>query len=583
MKNSLVVLQVLLLLANLSQAFTRYDSLQSNYAPSYVSCPSDKDDYTRKASNLSDSEQSWLEKRTAKSQPALYEFLKYKTNLSESEYKDLIPLNSTNTNESIKVALSFSGGGSRAMLCGAGQIAALDNRVTNATEHGLGGLLQASTYLAGLSGGNWMVGTMVFNQFQSIQDILNGGKIWDLEVPFYESGTIAHHLRASYYAWKDWIYQVGTKQESGFSVSMVDIWARALSTRFFDNDDAANNSTFSSLRDMDTFANAEMPFPISVSQIKYDSNELTIANSTIVESNPFEFGSWDADANTFVDMKYVGTSLVDGKPVDSTQCVEKFDNGGFLMAVSSNIWSMGLSSVKEDIEKIGILYDMFKRAFTSIEENMLDAGILQPNPFFLTTWASNFAFKNRQTLGLVDGGQDLQNLPMEPLLVEQRGVDVILAYDNSGDTDDNWPNATALTATYHRQFYANGANAPMPPLPSESEMVSQGYNKKPVFLGCDSSKLTNLSSVPPLIVYNPNRAYSLNSNYTTMKMAYNETLKRQMVQNGFEVASMRNLTEDTEFSTCIGCAIIRRKQERLGIEQSEQCQKCFSRYCWEQS
>ena len=50
-------------------------------------------------------------------------------------------------NRSIKIGLSFSGGGYRAMLNGAGQLAALDNRTRGGFESGLGGLLQASTYL----------------------------------------------------------------------------------------------------------------------------------------------------------------------------------------------------------------------------------------------------------------------------------------------------------------------------------------------------------------------------------------------------------------------------------------------------
>ncbi|KAJ4136632.1 Lysophospholipase 1 [Fusarium falciforme] len=55
-----------------------------------------------------------------------------------------------------KIAVACSGGGYRAMLSGAGMLAAMDNRTDGANEHGLGGLLQGATYLAGLSGGNWL-------------------------------------------------------------------------------------------------------------------------------------------------------------------------------------------------------------------------------------------------------------------------------------------------------------------------------------------------------------------------------------------------------------------------------------------
>ena len=54
-----------------------------------------------------------------------------------------------------------------------------------------------------------------------------------------------------------------------------------------------------------------------------------------------------------------------------------------------------------------------------------------------------------------------------------------------------------------------------------------------------------------------------------------------MITNGFEVASMLNGTLDEEWRACVGCAIIRREQERLGLEQTKQCKLCFERYCWD--
>ncbi len=59
------------------------------------------------------------------------------------------------------IGIAFSGGGYRALLNGAGALQAFDNREANGTAPGhLGGLLQASTYVAGLSGGSWLVGSI---------------------------------------------------------------------------------------------------------------------------------------------------------------------------------------------------------------------------------------------------------------------------------------------------------------------------------------------------------------------------------------------------------------------------------------
>jgi lysophospholipase len=47
------------------------------------------------------------------------------------------------------------------MLNGAGAIAAFDNRTTSSTDKGdLGGIVQAATYLSGLLGGSWVVGSL---------------------------------------------------------------------------------------------------------------------------------------------------------------------------------------------------------------------------------------------------------------------------------------------------------------------------------------------------------------------------------------------------------------------------------------
>ena len=80
------------------------------------------------------------------------------------------------------VALAFSGGGYRALLSGGGALKAFDSRTTNATGAGqLGGLLQSTTYVAGLSGGSWLVGSMFLNNFSSIEALQQEtqGSLWE--------------------------------------------------------------------------------------------------------------------------------------------------------------------------------------------------------------------------------------------------------------------------------------------------------------------------------------------------------------------------------------------------------------------
>lgn len=54
--------------------------------------------------------------------------------------------------EAPTIGIAISGGGNRAALYGAGVLASLDGRNATAMAMGTGGLLQATTYISGLSG-----------------------------------------------------------------------------------------------------------------------------------------------------------------------------------------------------------------------------------------------------------------------------------------------------------------------------------------------------------------------------------------------------------------------------------------------
>lgn len=53
---------------------------------------------------------------------------------------------------------------------------------------------------------------------------------------------------------------------------------------------------------------------------------------------------------------------------------------------------------------------------------------MYPNPF-LGVANDTFNFANERYLGLVDAGDDGQVIPLQPLLVKARNVDVIIAID----------------------------------------------------------------------------------------------------------------------------------------------------------
>ena len=92
------------------------------------------------------------------------------------------------------IGLAISGGGYRAMLNGAGALAAWDARSSGSDADGnLGGLLQSSTYLSGLSGGGWLVGSLYVNNFTSVQASVNSPSFWQFDSSIF-SGERASSL-----------------------------------------------------------------------------------------------------------------------------------------------------------------------------------------------------------------------------------------------------------------------------------------------------------------------------------------------------------------------------------------------------
>ena len=81
-------------------------------------------------------------------------------NLGDFSLEQYFSIHSRNTSALPNVAIAFSGGGYRACLSGAGAIQAFDSREGNLTVGHLGGLLQSATYIAGLSGGSWLLGSI---------------------------------------------------------------------------------------------------------------------------------------------------------------------------------------------------------------------------------------------------------------------------------------------------------------------------------------------------------------------------------------------------------------------------------------
>ena len=491
------------------------------------------------------------------------------------------------------IGLAFSGGGYRAMLDGAGALSAFDSRTPGSTGAGqIGGLLQSATYIAGLSGGGWLVGTIYANNFTSVQNIIDhneDGDVWQLETSILEgpkTGGFQILSTADYY--KNLVDTVISKQDalSGFNVSLTDYWARALSFQFVNASDGGPAYTFSSIQDDDDFKNGNAPMPILVALERAPGETILSLNATNIEFNPWETGSFDPTLYGFAPTKYLGSKFSNGELPDDSACIAGFDNAGFIMGTSSSLFNQFLLNLDGVGNLPGFLKSAVQSVLSGIGEDNNDIADYTPNPFKGFNSATNPS-ANDDRLTLVDGGEDLQNIPFNPLIQPERLVDVVFAVDASADTiadsAENWPNGTALVATYERttnETMQNGTAFPY--IPDQNTFVNLGLNNRPTFFGCDAQNLTS-NGTSPIVVYIPNSPYVYNSNTSTFaKLAFNNAERNAMILNGYHVATMANSTREgySDWSTCVGCAIISRSLDRNGEDVPEVCSQCFDKYCW---
>jgi lysophospholipase len=551
----------------------------NGYAPGDIDCPSESS-FLRVASGISTNESNWITNRHQATKQPLIDWLN-RANLTDFDAEQFLS-NIT----SIPIGLAYSGGGYRAMLAGAGQFAALDDRTPNSTNaNQLGGLVQAATYLAGLSGGNWLVGSIVLNNFTTIPDLQGSSNIWDLEHSLIDPDGANIFSDASF--WDDIVDDIDSKRDAGFNISFTDIWGRGLSHQFINLTNGGPALTFDDIRNYPAFLNYSMPFPIHVADSRAPGTTVISANSTIFEFNPFELGSWDPELYTFTDIKYLGTQVNDGK--NNGTCVAGFDNAGFVLGTSSSLFNQFILQLNSTGVE-GILKDLAEDILTDLGNDNDDIAIYDPNPFANSSFTMSTVMDTAPYLTLVDGGEDNQNVPLHPLIQPARNVDIVLAFDNSADTDNNWPAGLSLIATYERQFNPAGNNTIFPYVPDNQTFLNLGLTEKPTFFGCHASNFTSLfeqldvpqddQHIPPLIVYIANSPHSYLSNTSTFQLSYSQSEVAGMIQNGYETATQNNGTTDPEWPACLACAIIQRESERQNLTQSQQCQQCFSRYCW---
>lgn len=603
-------------------------------------------------------------------------YLSKRRNQTQAHIRDLLRRwNITLSNqEDIKVGIAISGGGYRAMLSGAGVLAAFDKRTPGAATH-LGGLLQGSTYMAGISGGLWIVmrmyvnggkpvldtvkrqvsalqlpvlpgipdmdvsevrlkldsqtgSTNVHRRFQTPRDSWNASIssqkpltpwITSLFLDSKSKNTTMDYRRIINF-YKELVFEVRPKRLAGFPVSFVDYWGRALLRKIAPVHKAGGEVQFSSPK----LQNSLTPFPI-ICTVERDPNTTEdFTDSHVFEFTPFEFGSWDSFLALFVDLRYFGTKMAKGEPVqrsprtNSSLCVKGYDNIAFITGTTSSLFNTLILYVhkllftleSEPSALVSLLLQMFGISLISESKHIqhTEYSVVSPNPFYLlSTGGRGRSISNVKSLYLADGGDDGQNIPFHPLLVPYRHLDVIFALDCTSDLH-NYPNGTSIVRTakrYHSTksslaipvfHHGNITQSVFPRVPTEEEFAARNLRGGPVFLGCEistdypqvePSQIEGTSSsqyetwpdyTPPLIIYTANTDYSFASNTSTFKATYTKVEVDAMVQNGYNVATSGN---STEYMSCVACALIKRSYGRQNLPLPQNCNDCFAKYCYQ--
>lgn len=192
----------------------------NGYAPATVECPVERP-VVRNATGLSLNETQWLLKRRLKAIAAMPGLLD-RLNITGFDARAYIGKHSDKESSLPNIGIAVSGGGYRALLNGAGILAAFDARTEGSTLPGhLGGFLQAATYTSGLSGGAWLMGSIFINNFTTITALLGDstpGGVWD----FNRSILVGPENQVDYL--KDLGGAVLSKRDAGFDVSITDPW-----------------------------------------------------------------------------------------------------------------------------------------------------------------------------------------------------------------------------------------------------------------------------------------------------------------------------------------------------------------------
>ena len=549
----------------------------NSYAPSHVACPpmpkgNQYVGLVRNASDhqLSPQEQDYLNRHRQQTQNGWAQWLNQVGlgNALPGGTKQFLSKNQPRT------GIAISGGGYRAMLHGLGVVQGFDSRNETAKQRGVGGFLQLTDYVAGLSGGSWATGSMAMNNWPTTQEQLQ--HFYNLD----SNLVIPSNDKISFY--HDLLKDVSAKKKANYPTAITDYWGRALSYHLLNGQmypEQGQGAVFSDIINVTNFKEAKYPFPVVISIGRHPGERMIDSNATYFEFTPYEFGSWQPNLESFMPVGSLGSQLQNGQPsAKDKTCVAGYENFGWVVGSSSTLFN---EAYLKTLNSSKVLKVVAKPILGDIEKD--DNDVAQVPNSFKGYDGDKSEFANEDFIDLVDGGEANQNVPFEPLIQPARKLDMVVAVDASSDIS-SWPNGSSLIQTTQRAKQPKFSHIQFANVPSANTFVNRGLNTRPTFFGCQLNKDSILNydektTPAPLIVYMPNYPYSGWGNEDTYKLSYKPEEQQSMVQNSMDVATMGGQMQD--WPQCFACASLMRPLQRSKAQIPSECQKCYQKYCWD--
>ncbi|KAF7298251.1 Lysophospholipase [Mycena chlorophos] len=512
-----------------------------------------------------------------------------------------------------KVGIAAPGGGLRAAQYALACMSGIDARNASSKAAGTGGLLQTASYMTGLSGGSWVLGSLVFNNWPTAPDLVygNGGNLsgWKLDLPFVSPDGDDVFSENNQYFYGSILWSVISKANQGIDTSITDPWARMISYHFLNQtsrDNFFTNSTahgagqlWSEIPNIPAWQEKTMPFPIVVADVRPANDNSTGQlglSPTVYEITPFEFGSFDPQLSTGMNLTYVGTHLNNGKSENGSSCVTGFDQAGFVMGSSASLFNQIFDFANNELQSFGgydsqdsnSLVYVLQRQLRSVRTRDDDVANW-PNPF-QGIKSSTYEDTNSTWLSLIDGSSNLENVPYGPLFVKARNVEVIVTLENSADDPNNWPNGTGpLNTALRLSTLLRATHQQFPPIPqTPDDWVSTGVRQRATFFGCDPTQsppeypmVILLPNAPPINGDNP---VTNSATFTlTYPLLFTQLLMDQVHSNTISGFTPNANTPDPNFGLCLQCAAVDRARLKTNpvTPRSSMCTQCFKQYCYD--